>query len=190
VTTRSIYLIGFSGTGKSTVAHLIGAHLDVPVYDLDRLIVEGGGMSIPLIFEREGEAGFRARETEALRMVAGLGPCVVATGGGAPMRAENRELMASTGWIITLEARPELLHARIYRQLQQSDPQAVRPMLDATDPLERVRALKASRQSVYALADWTVHTDRLNPEQVAEEVVRAVQVLAQTEEVLIPTKSR
>lgn len=175
--TRSIYLIGFSGSGKSTVAQLIGAQLHVPLYDLDRIIVERSGMSIPAIFEREGETGFRARETDALRVVASTGPCVVATGGGVPVREENRQLMADAGWIITLEGRPETLHARIQHQLQRADPDAVRPMLDAAYPLEQLRALKQSRQSVYALADWTVHTDRLSSEQVAAEVVRAIELL-------------
>jgi len=182
VAARSIYLIGFSGSGKSTVAQLIGAQLHMPVYDLDQMIIERSGMSIPIIFEREGEAGFRVRETEALRVVAGLGCCVVATGGGAPVRVENRRLMTNAGWIITLEGRPETLHARIQRQLQQSDPAAIRPMLDAVYPLEQVRALKHSRQSVYALADWTVHTDRLNAEQVAAEIIRAVELLQQTDD--------
>jgi shikimate kinase/3-dehydroquinate synthase len=181
VVARAIYLIGFSGSGKSTVAKLIGAQLCVPVYDLDRIIVERSGMSIPIIFEREGEAGFRVRETEALRIVASSGPCVVATGGGAPIRVENRRLMTNTGWIITLEGRPETLHTRIQLQLQQSDPDAIRPMLDAVYPLEQVRALKHSRQSVYALADWTIHTDRLNSKQVAAEVLRAIDLLQQTD---------
>jgi shikimate kinase len=102
---------------------------------------------------------------------------VVATGGGAPVRVENRRLMASRGWVITLEARPETVHARIQKQLQQADPGAVRPLLDAVDPLGQIRALKQTRQSVYSLADWTIHTDRLSTEQVAAEVVRATEVL-------------
>jgi 3-dehydroquinate synthetase/shikimate kinase len=182
MTARGIYLIGFSGTGKSAIADLVGAELNWPVYDLDRIIAECSGMSIPMIFEREGEAGFRVRETEALRDVAHRGPFVVATGGGAALRAENRHLMAGAGWIIALEGRPETLHTRIQRQLQQSESAAIRPLLGAVSPLEQIRALKHSRQSVYALADWTVHTDRLSPAQVAAEVVRAVQLLAGTGE--------
>jgi shikimate kinase len=178
---RSIYLIGFSGTGKSTIAGLVGTRLGLPVYDLDRVIAERGGMEIPAIFAQEGEAGFRARETEALRIIAGSGPYVVATGGGVPVREENRRLMADSGWVIALEGRPEALHARIQRQLQRADADAVRPMLDTSNPLEQMRALKQSRQWSYALADWTVHTDRLSPEQVAAEVVRAVELLQHTE---------
>ncbi len=179
---RGIYLVGFSGTGKSTVAQLIGAQLGWNVFDLDQVIAERAGMTIPLIFEREGEPGFRLREAEALREVSVEGAFVVATGGGAAVRAENRRVMASRGWIISLEGRPETLNERIQLQLKRSDPAAIRPMLDAVYPLDQVRALKHSRQSVYALADWTVHTDRLTPGQVAAEVIRARELLEQTDE--------
>ena len=176
---RGIYLIGFSGTGKSTVAGLVGARLGWPVYDLDLLIAEAAGLSIAEIFAREGEAGFRDRESAALRAVAATGPSVVATGGGAPLRDENRALMARTGWVIALEGRPETLHARLERQRNSAAPDAVRPLLAGDDALARLSELKARRQSLYALADWTVHTDRLAPAQVAAEIVRAVALLAE-----------
>ena len=178
---RSIYLTGFSGSGKSTIAALVGARLGWPVLDTDRIIVEQSGMPIPAIFEREGETGFRARETEALRSVAGGGPYVIATGGGLPVRAENRRLMGAGGWVIQLDTRPEKIQARIQEQLARAHPDAVRPMLAAVDPLEQTRALKYSRQPLYALADWTIHTDRLTAEQVADEVVRAVALLEASE---------
>jgi shikimate kinase / 3-dehydroquinate synthase len=181
---RGIYLVGFSGTGKSTVATLVAAQLGWKVFDLDRVIAQRAGMTIPLIFEREGEPGFRLREAEALREVSEDGAFVVATGGGAAVRAENRRVMASRGWIIALEGRPETLHARIQLQLKKADPDAIRPMLDAVYPLDQVRALKHSRQSVYALADWTIHTDRLTPGQVAAEIIRARDLLEETSEPL------
>src|SRR5512136_699375 len=180
MTAKGIYLVGFSGSGKSTIAQLIGARLDWPVYDLDRVIVERSGMSIPVIFKQEGEAGFRARESEALRAVCDTAPFVMATGGGTIVRVENRRFMESKGWIIALEGRPEILHARIEQQVRRAEPGAIRPLLDAVYPLEQVRSLKHSRQSVYALADWTVHTDRLSPDQVVAEVIRAVELLEQT----------
>ena len=185
--TRGVYLIGFSGTGKSTIARLVGARLRCPAYDLDEIIVERSGMTIPIIFAREGEPGFRAREAEALRAVSNSGPFVIAAGGGTPIRPENRLFMAEKGWIICLEGRPETLLARIQQQLKEADPNAVRPMLDAVYPLDQVRALKHSRQSVYALADWTVHTDRLTPQQVAEEVAHAVELLEKAPAAIIDT---
>jgi len=175
---RGIYLVGFSGSGKSTIAKLIGERLGWPACDLDDLIVERTGMTIPVIFQREGEPGFRLREAEALRAASDSGPFVVATGGGTVVRAENRLFMASKGWIINLEARPQTLLARIQQQLKESDdPKAIRPMLDAVYPLDQIRALKHTRQSAYALADWTIHTDRLTAEEVAAEAIRAADML-------------
>jgi shikimate kinase / 3-dehydroquinate synthase len=176
-TKRGIYLVGFSGTGKSTIARLIAEKQHWPVYDLDQIIVERSGMTIPLIFQREGEEGFRIRETEALHAVSAEGPFVIATGGGAVIRTENRQLMARRGWTVCLEGRAETLHIRIQHQLKKADPDAIRPMLDAVYPLDQVRSLKYSRQSLYALADWIVQTDRLTPGQVADEVIRAADLL-------------
>jgi len=181
---KSIYLIGFSGTGKSTVASILGERLGRPALDLDRLISERAGLSIPEIFEREGEEGFRARETALLGELSAAGPFVMATGGGVATREENRRLMEASGWVVALEARPELLLERLERQELREGSDAARPLLApgtraeaAADRLERIRALKASRQPAYALADWTVHTDRLGPEEVAGEIVRALGIL-------------
>jgi shikimate kinase len=179
-TQRAIYLVGFSGSGKSTIAKLIGSMLQCPAYDLDDIIVETSGMNIPEIFQKEGESGFRRRESEALRSLSNSGQCVIATGGGTVVSPENRRFMESKGWIVFLEGRPETLLARLQQHLKDSGTTAVRPLLDAANPLDQLLALKHSRQSVYALADWTVHTDRLTPEQVAAEVVRAAELLDQS----------
>src|SRR5690349_24541860 len=112
-TTRGIYLVGFSGSGKSTIARLIADRLHWPAFDLDDVIVDRSGMSIPVIFKQEGETGFRLRETEALRELSKQAPFVVATGGGTVVRPENRNLMSANGWIIFLEAQPTVLNARI-----------------------------------------------------------------------------
>jgi len=176
-TSRTIYLVGFSGSGKSTIARLTAELLKCPAYDLDDIIVERSGMSIPAIFQKEGEAGFRVRESEALRSLSSAGNCVIATGGGTVVSSENRHFMASKGWIMFLEGQPQTLLSRVQQHLKQSGTTAIRPLLDAVYPLEQIRALKHSRQSAYALADWTIHTDRLTPQQVAQEVIRAAGLL-------------
>ena len=173
---RGIYLVGFSGTGKSTIGKMVGKTLGWPTYDLDELIEARSGMAIPVIFQQEGEPGFRAREAEALRAASSDGPFVIATGGGTVVRPENRNFMATKGWIICLEAQPQTLLSRIQLQLV-SDPTATRPLLDSAEPLEKIRALKHTRQVRYSLSDWTIHTDRLTKDQVVLEVVRAVGVL-------------
>jgi len=184
-TRRGIYLVGFSGSGKSTIAMRLAERLDCKSCDLDDLIVERSGKSILQIFNEEGEQGFRARETDALITASNAGAFVIATGGGTVVRAENRNLMAGNGWIIFLEAQPPVLHARIQQQLKDSDPRAIRPLLDAVYPLDQIRSLKHTRQPAYGLADWTVHTDRLAEEQVVDEVIRAVEILENSNEPLV-----
>src|SRR6185503_13641153 len=119
-----------SGSGKSAVARLVGEILQWPSCDLDDVIVERSGVTIPVIFQQQGEAGFRVLETEALRAASSAERFVIATGGGAMMLPENRIFMAGKGWIICLEAKPETLFARMQHQQQESDPKAIRPMLE------------------------------------------------------------
>lgn len=178
---RCIYLVGFSGAGKSTAAKLIGEALHWPVHDLDQVIVECCGMTVPVIFQTEGEPGFRSRETDALNRVSTSGQCVVATGGGTVVSQENRKIMARTGWIVCLEGHVRTLLARIQRQGMKDPDLALRPMLATAQPLNQIRALKDSRQFAYSLSDWTVHTDRLTLQQVAAEVVRAVDILERSD---------
>jgi shikimate kinase len=180
--TRGIYLVGFSGSGKSTIARLIGEKIGWPASDLDAMIVAQSGLSIPEIFEIEGEPEFRRREADALRAASSNGPFIVATGGGTIVREDNRAYMAENGWIICLEAKPQTILARILKQVQSEEENAVRPLLNAVDPLEQIRNLKKARQLVYGEADWTIHTDRLSREQVVAEVIRAAELLSSATE--------
>jgi shikimate kinase / 3-dehydroquinate synthase len=168
---RRIFLTGFSFSGKSRVAPIVAGSLGWRAVDLDDLIEEAAGKPVPAVLVEEGEPGFRLRETEALRQSCLGNEVVVATGGGVVLAEENRRLMAESGFVVCLEARPETVFAR----LQQPDGhnESERPLLRDADPLGRIRHLKALRQPLYALADHTVHTDDITPELVAEEVVRA-----------------
>lgn len=129
---RNIYLTGFSGTGKSTVGALVAQRLGFRFVDLDTEIERQAGRSVPEIFKAEGEEAFRRYEAEALRRLGTEGNLVVATGGGVVLRPENRRLMAETGLVVCLEARPET----ITRRLANLAP--TRPLLTGPDPAARI----------------------------------------------------
>jgi 3-dehydroquinate synthase len=166
-----IILTGFSGTGKTKVARLVAARLGWEAVDTDDLIVERAGKRIPDIFAQDGEDAFRRIERALLTETCRRPRIVIAVGGGANVSGENRRIIADGGFVVCLEARPETILRRLRPQLKR-DP-AARPMLAGPDPLARIRELKALRAPFYALADYTVHTDALSPEQTADEVLRA-----------------
>ena len=173
-----LFLIGFSGAGKSAVGRRAAALLGWEFADTDEAIVEADGRPIPRIFAEEGEAGFRRCEQDALRGMLERERVVVSTGGGLPLDAENRCLMESAGVVVALEARPETIEARL-AAVPPDDARAegmARPMLrpgGGESALERIAALKRERQWAYALAAWTIQTDALSVEQAAHEAARA-----------------
>ncbi len=169
----NIILIGFSTTGKSRVGRLLARRLGWDFVDTDDLIVERAGKSIPDIFADEGELHFRDLEREALEQACARERTVIATGGGAILERENRELMRERGWVVCLEARPETIYRRLKQAEARGEPDVVRPLLACPDPLARIIRLKEIRQPYYALADCTIHTDDLTQEQVAEEILLA-----------------
>ncbi len=169
---RNIYLIGFSYTGKSSVARQISVNLHIDFADTDELIESRAGKTIPEIFATEGESVFRELESEVLREVSQWPNMIVATGGGIVLDPANREVMQRTGAVISLEAQPSTILARM--QADESDA-TERPLLAAGDSLGRIAALKSSRQAVYAIADSTVNTDRLTMEEVAAEAQRGAE---------------
>jgi 3-dehydroquinate synthase len=164
-----IVLTGFSGTGKSAVASIVARELGWDVADTDEMIQRGQGKSILDIFRDDGEDAFRDLEVEAMREACSRQRVVVSAGGGAVLRPENRRAMGDGGFVVCLEARPDT----ILRRLTSGDRALDRPLLATEDPLARIRELKASRQHLYALCDWTVQTDSLTPKEVAAEVLRA-----------------
>ncbi len=169
---RTIYLIGFSYTGKSSVARQISVNLHIDFADTDELIESRAGKTIPEIFATEGESVFRELESEVLREVSQWPNMVVATGGGIVLDPENRAVMQRTGAVVCLEAQPSTILARM--QSEESDA-TERPLLAAGDPLGRIAALKSGRQAAYAIADWTVATDRLTMEDAAIEAQRGAE---------------
>jgi 3-dehydroquinate synthase len=167
-----ITLIGFMGSGKSTVARLVAGKLGWEAVDSDDLVEAAAGNTIPSIFADEGELAFRRRETAVFEALKHRERVVVAAGGASSILPETRSAIAEAGLVIHLEASPEAIVARLSAQQDAAE----RPMLAGADPVERVRRLWSQRAALYSLADFTVHTDSLSPEEVATEVVRLHEV--------------
>jgi shikimate kinase/3-dehydroquinate synthase len=170
-----IFLVGFSGTGKSAVGRRVARLLGWEFVDEDEYIVKRSGMAVEQIFINEGEKGFRLRERQAIDELASRDKIVVSGGGGVMLQESCRSTMINAGLVVTLEARPETIFARLTAAVDEPGAEGmIRPMLDAGgDPMDRIESLKRERQWAYALADWTVSTDGLSVEQAAHEVVRA-----------------
>jgi shikimate kinase/3-dehydroquinate synthase len=173
----NLIITGFSGTGKSLVAKEVARGLNWDFLDTDDEIVKQTGKPIAEIFRQDGEARFRELECKTIRKACQQRQTVIAIGGGAIVDPQNYELLAKTGLIVCLEAKPETIYERLFREAAYSPETEVRPLLANDNPLERIRQLKASRQPYYANVDWTVHTDNLNISQVAEQVIRAWRLL-------------
>ena len=169
----NIYLTGFSGSGKTTVGKQVAAMTGWTYRDTDDEIVAATGRAIEDIFREDGEATFRKLERGVLESVSKGERQVVSTGGGIVIDERNRRTMEATGIIVCLEARADTIYRRLSGPDETHDEQAVRPLLQDSDPLRRIISLKAERQPLYTLAHWTVHTDELSVAEAASEVVRA-----------------
>ena len=161
----NLYLVGMMGAGKSTVGRLLARRLKLRFLDCDHEIERRCGVKIPLIFEIEGEPGFRAREGEVLAELTALRGVVLATGGGAVLSAQNRRRLAQNGTVIYLRARPEDLYSRVRHDRN-------RPLLATPDPLRRLRELHAERDGLYAsIADLVVDTGRQTVQALARDLI-------------------
>ena len=138
----SLFLIGPMGAGKTTVGRRVAAQLGLGFFDLDHEIEERSGATITLIFELEGEAGFRKRETELLNEFSARPGIVLSTGGGAVLAAENRRHLRERGYVVYLET-------TIEQQLKRLAHDRKRPLLAAPDRRERLARLAAERESLY-----------------------------------------
>jgi len=158
-----VVLIGFMGSGKSTVGRELARRFGAPFVDVDERIESAAGCPIRDLFFREGEPAFREREKAALREALSVKGCVIATGGGAFADEENRLLLRSYAPVVYLEAAVEVLLERLAGDLG-------RPLLRGGDREEVVRELLSRRVSGYRTADVTVRTDGRSVEEVAGQV--------------------
>lgn len=168
----NIYLIGFRGTGKTTVAPLIAERLgdQWSSVDMDAELELQAGRSIQQVFDEEGENGFRDREQAVLAHMSVRDGLVVATGGGVVLRPENRQRL-HCGFVAWLAASPDTIETRLRR-----DPITAtrRPALTGATAIDEVRQVLAVREPLYrALADVTFSTDRLAPTAIADAIAEA-----------------
>lgn len=165
---KTVVLVGMMGAGKTAVGSALARMLDVPFLDSDDEISRAADRTIAEIFERDGEAFFRARETEVLARLLKSTPCILSTGGGAFLSATNRELIHDHGVSVWLRAELDLLWQRVRHK-------TTRPLLRTPNPRETLRNLYDTRAPFYALADLTVDAaPDLSVEDMARRVVGAL----------------
>jgi shikimate kinase len=156
----SYFLVGPMGAGKSTIGRLLSEELQLAFIDSDREIEEKAGASIPWIFDVEGESGFRERETAAIDELTQQSGLVLATGGGAVIRPENRRFLRSRGIVVYLQTSVET-------QLERTSKDKNRPLLQQNDPRQVLTDLLNIRHPHYVeIADITAETDTLTPKAV------------------------
>ena len=165
----NLFLIGLMGAGKTTLGRRLAAPLNRAFYDSDQVICERTGVSVPTIFEMEGEAGFRAREAAVINELSALSGIVLATGGGAVLREENRRCLAARGTVIYLHAAPEIL-------LERTRSDKNRPLLQVADPLAKLRALYHARDPLYrAAADLVVEAGQNDCRKTTARILQRIQ---------------
>ena len=168
-----IILIGFSGTGKTSVARRLAERLGWSEVDSDVEIERHWGAPIPAIFRDHGESAFRSSERAVLKEVIARDRVVIATGGGAAVdpRAWERDMLGGEGTlVIALDSSSETILSRLQRQAMAEGAMVERPLLAGADPLGRIRELKFARQPTYDKAHLTISSDAVSVDDVANEL--------------------
>lgn len=165
---RPIVIVGMMGAGKSAIGLALSRRLEVPFRDSDAEIEAAADRTISEIFERDGEDFFRARESEVIQRLLGEGPAILSTGGGAFLRAENREAIARNGVSVWLRADLDLLWSRVRHK-------DTRPLLRTPDPRATLAALLEARTPHYQRADLAIESaPELSIEAMTDRVIGAL----------------
>lgn len=169
-----MFLVGMMGSGKTTLGKRLARECNLQFIDLDREIECRTGVTVATIFEIEGEAGFRNRESQLLAEICKEGGTIVATGGGTVLHPLNRALMQSSGMIVYLHATAHLIHART-----RSD--RARPLLQVADPMAKIKQLLGQRDALYReIADLVVEAGR-DPVTVVNEIKQHLELHADSD---------
>jgi shikimate kinase len=162
---RNLYLVGMPGAGKSTIGRALARQLGLPFVDADHEMLEHTGVAIATIFELEGEAGFRQREAQLIAEICRGDGILLATGGGAILREDNRTTLRQTGIVVYLHASLEHLWKRTRHDSR-------RPLLQAYNPREILKALLSTRDPLYLqTADVIVETGHQSVSKLVREIV-------------------
>lgn len=162
---HNIFLIGFMGAGKSTIAKALQRELGFPLVEMDERIVQEQGMSINDIFAQYGESRFRDIESQLVVDLGEQEPSIISCGGGVVVRPQNTQNMKKSGKIVFLTATPETIYERVKNSTD-------RPILNGHMNVEYIAELMEKRRALYeAAADITIQTDGKTREQICEEII-------------------
>jgi shikimate kinase len=160
----NLALIGFMGTGKTSVGRHVAEHLGFDFLDTDELLQSRTGRTIADIFTKDGEPAFRALEQQILQELSAREKVVIATGGGLPTHAENLAALKAIALVVCLWASPEKIWERVRNQSH-------RPLLHDADPQKKIRELLTAREPFYKQADVLINTDLRSVREAAQQVV-------------------
>ena len=165
----SFFLVGPMGAGKSTIGRQLARCLKLKFIDSDREIEIRTGVDIPLIFELEGESGFRKRERKVIDELTARQGTILATGGGAVMDKLNRQRLVSRGQVI-------YLHTSVEQQLRRTAHDRNRPLLQTANPKQKLQELMELRDPLYReIADWVIETDGCRVRDVVQQIAHKIE---------------
>jgi shikimate kinase len=176
---NNIAIIGFMGTGKTTVGRRLAAFLGMEFVDTDNEIVRITGLQIPLIFKRHGPIRFRSEETLALKRMLRETGQVISTGGGIILKEENISLLRDNTFVVALSASAEEIFNRVAHL-------GTRPLLNCSDPRARIKALLEERAGKYDFAHLSVDTTDMTTGQVTEVIATAYKDYCRSIQGLLP----
>jgi len=168
----NIILIGFRGTGKSTIGKLLAIRLERDFIDSDKYIESSIGKTIKSIFEEDAEEGFRKIEADVIAELSKMDNKIISAGGGAVLKEENVRNLKDNGFLVLLEATPEIIYNRIAQDKKTTQQ---RPSLTDKKPLDEIKHLIAKREHAYKnAADYTINTSYVSCEEVVNEIITIV----------------